>query len=105
MAQPKKPPVSIRIPDELVERVKAWADQEGVTRNAAYIALITRGLSGPVAAVESEPTPAARKAKAPPAQPTKAAAVKPAPAVSKPEPVSKFTPKPDTYPAWMRGKK
>jgi hypothetical protein len=99
MAQPKKPPLSIRASDELIERVEAWATAGGLTRNAAFLALVERGLSGAQA-----PTKVTPKARAP-AKPAKAAAAKPAPAVSKPEPVSKFTPKPDTYPAWMRGKK
>ena len=54
MTQPKKPPISIRLPDGLPEDVEAWAKSVGKTRNSAFAELLRRGLaaSGP-----SLPTP------------------------------------------------
>lgn len=44
MVQPKKPPVSIRLPDETRAAVEQYAMSRGIPRNAAYVELIQRGL-------------------------------------------------------------
>lgn len=44
MVQPKKPPVSIRISDELIASVAGWAKKRKITRNAAYAQLLEAGL-------------------------------------------------------------
>lgn len=44
MVQPKQPPVSIRISDDLKARVAEWANKRKVTRNAAYAQLLEAGL-------------------------------------------------------------
>lgn len=44
MTQPKKPPISLRVPDATRVRVEAWATERGIPRNAAYVELIQRGL-------------------------------------------------------------
>jgi hypothetical protein len=44
MAQPKKPPFSVRLSDDLSARLEAWATDQGLNRNAAVKALIERGL-------------------------------------------------------------
>lgn len=45
-AMTKKPPVSLRVPDATRIGVEAWAKSRGVTRNAAYVELLARGLNG-----------------------------------------------------------
>ncbi len=45
MVQPKKSPVSLRIPEATMVRVEKWASEQGIPRNAAYVQLIERGLS------------------------------------------------------------
>lgn len=50
MVQPKKPPISIRLPDAIVAEVDAWAADHGMVRNAAIKALLELGLRRPVAA-------------------------------------------------------
>jgi hypothetical protein len=44
MSQPKKPPVSLRLPDATRVAVEQWAAERGVPRNAAYVELLQRGL-------------------------------------------------------------
>lgn len=44
MSPPKKPPVSLRLSDELVAEVAAFAGKRKITRNAAYALLIRDGL-------------------------------------------------------------
>lgn len=44
MVQPKDPPLSVRLPKPLRERVEAWAAERGIKRNAAVVQLIERGL-------------------------------------------------------------
>lgn len=53
MSQPKKPPLSTRLPDALIAEIDAWATDHGVARNAAVRALIELGLSGQGAPEES----------------------------------------------------
>lgn len=54
MSQPKEPPISVRLPADLVAEVEAWAAETGRKRNGAIAELLRRGLaaSGP-----SLPTP------------------------------------------------
>lgn len=44
MVQPKQPPVSIRISDDLKARVAKFAEERKITRNAAYALLLGVGL-------------------------------------------------------------
>jgi hypothetical protein len=44
MAQPTKPPISIRIPDETRSAVEQFALDRGIPRNAAYVELLNRAL-------------------------------------------------------------
>jgi hypothetical protein len=72
MAQPKKPPISIRLPDALLAEVDAWAAEQGMARNAAIKALIDFGLGVKRAPAEPlrpkvTPAPAKPAAKAEPA--------------------------------------
>lgn len=46
MVQPKQPPVSIRISDDLKARVAKFAEERKITRNAAYAVLLEAGLAG-----------------------------------------------------------
>lgn len=50
MAQPKKPPISIRLPDPLLAEVDEWAKARGLKRHAAILALIDFGLATPAKA-------------------------------------------------------
>lgn len=61
MAQPKDPPISIRLPKALSADVEAWAADHGLPRNAAIKALIELGLSG----AASAPTTAGEQATSP----------------------------------------
>lgn len=47
MVQPKDPPISIRPPSDLLAEVDAWATNHGVTRHAAILQLVRRGLGAP----------------------------------------------------------
>lgn len=49
MSQPKIPPISVRLPADLVAEVEAWAVETGRKRNGAIAELLRRGLaaSGP----------------------------------------------------------
>jgi len=55
MVKPKKPPISIRLPDALVAEVDAWATDHGMVRNAAIRALLELGLRARVE--DGSPTP------------------------------------------------
>lgn len=57
MSQPKKPPISLRIPDATRVRVEKWATEQGIPRNAAYVELIERGLkaAGPHPGLNQRP--------------------------------------------------
>lgn len=45
MVQPKNPPLGIRPKPELVAKIDAYAKRHGMTRHAAILALIERGLA------------------------------------------------------------
>lgn len=47
MAQPKTPPISFRPPSDLLEAAEAWGAARGLTRHAAFIELMRRGLDTP----------------------------------------------------------
>lgn len=50
VSMPQKPPLSVRMSEELVARVEQWAGDHGCKRNAAIIQLVELGLRGPVRA-------------------------------------------------------
>lgn len=67
MSQPKKPPISLRIPEATQTAVNAWATKRGIPRNAAYVELIERGLK----LVEAPRTPPPKVRPAPAPEPFK----------------------------------
>lgn len=105
MVQPKKPPVSLRVPDALKVAVEQWAAARGVPRNAAYVELIQRGLKaaggvpkGPECAVSAKALAATRKAN----DDSKIAGALQAAAAGKVTTSSRYVPRADTFPAWMK---
>jgi predicted DNA-binding protein len=60
MAQPKKPPLAVRVSDDLKARIDAWATDHGLKRNSAVVALIESGLAG-VGADDARDSRTARK--------------------------------------------
>ena len=49
MSQPKAPPLSVRIPPDLLTRLEAWAQDNGKNRNNAIVEFIRAGLEPPCA--------------------------------------------------------
>lgn len=47
MAQPKNPPLSVRLPADVLAKVDAWAAERELKRNAAIVALLTAALPVP----------------------------------------------------------
>lgn len=47
MVQPKAPPISFRPPADLLAEVEAWGAARGLTRHAAFLELMRRGLDAP----------------------------------------------------------
>lgn len=110
MAQPKEPPISLRIPPHFVAEVEAWAAKTGRTRNGAMVWLMAKGLAAENLAEEVEQGlgPAS-----PLIQDLQALATAPARVVRVVDdegprfvPISdapkRYTPPPDTYQPWMR---
>lgn len=64
MAQPKEPPISVRLPADLVAEVEAWASGAKKTRNGAIAELLRRGLQASGPSLPSLDVRAAMKAEA-----------------------------------------
>jgi hypothetical protein len=93
MVQPKKPPVSLRIPDATKAAVEQFATERKIPRNAAYVELLQRGLKTATGAGVPRSKPEAGKP------------IRPAAKVVSPEPAPQRYVRQDTYPDWMKGKK
>lgn len=74
MSQPKKPPISLRLSDALLQEVDAWAKARELNRNAAIKALIDLGLGAPKPIQRAEKPKPAAPAKAKPEKKPKAEA-------------------------------
>lgn len=62
MVQPKTPPISFRPPANLLQAAEAWGAARGLTRHAAFIELMRRGLDAPEKVKVSLPVGAERPA-------------------------------------------